>query len=50
MEALLLGMSVGFFQYAYVNNKYNKIQWIDSKYLLLMGSLMLILCVTLFLI
>jgi len=41
MAELLLGISTGFIMYAYVNRKYNKVQWIDSKYPLGMGVLIL---------
>ena len=47
MASLILGISVGFFMYAFVNHRYNNTSWIDSKYIFWIG--VVILCVSLFL-
>lgn len=41
MAALVLGLSVGFFQYAFVNSRYNEVQWMESKYSFAMGVILL---------
>lgn len=45
IAALILGMSVGFFMYAFVNHRFNKTSWIDSRYVFWIG--VLVLCVSL---
>lgn len=47
VAALILGISVGFFMYAFVNYKFNKSSWVDSKYIFWLG--VVILCVSLLL-
>lgn len=47
IAALILGMSVGFFMYAFVNHRYNKTSWIDSRYIFWTGAI--VLCISLIL-
>lgn len=49
MAELLLGISVGFFMYAFVNHRYNKFPWIKSKYVFGAGVVLLIVSLGLFL-
>lgn len=48
IAALILGMSVGFFMYAFVNHRYNKTSWINSKYMFWIGVIVLWVSLVLF--
>ncbi len=48
IAALILGMSVGFFMYAFVNHRYNNTSWIDSRYMLWIGIIVLCISLVLF--
>lgn len=39
MAALILGIALGCFMFAFVNSRYNDKKWIDSKYILGIGGL-----------
>ena len=41
MASLILGISVGFFMYAFVNSRYNKTPWANSKYIFIIGVVFL---------
>lgn len=41
MAELILGISVGAFMSAFVNSRYNKLQWVKSKYLVWLGVILL---------
>lgn len=48
MAELLLGISVGFFMYAFVNKTWNKQQWVDSRHIFWIGVIILIASLLLF--
>ena len=48
IAALILGMSVGFFMYAFVNHRFNSTGWIDSRYILWIGIVVLCISLVLF--
>lgn len=48
MAELLLGISVGFFMYAFVNSKWNSQKWIDSQYPFWTGVILLAVSLYLF--
>jgi hypothetical protein len=48
MAELLLGISVGFFMYAFINHKLLNYSWLDSKYFLWTGGIILLISLYLF--
>lgn len=48
MFELMLGISTGFFMAAFINKRYNKSQWIATKYLIGLGVVSLIICTVLY--
>lgn len=49
MAELLLGISVGFFMYAFINKKWNNQQWVKSKYIFWIAVVILGISIVLFL-